>query len=700
MAATPALAEDYYESGNAPHEALGRAARKLMHGGGMYLGGGVGVEKLTGPNGSATYALTRAVGKSESFPGPLSAVLRAFSLAGTSTAPDTPGGTSSVVDPAAAARLRELNDSERQTQQDIERYQARIAAKVQQPQQPIGIPTPAAINDESWEVRRLAELRRELKQIRAEKTLLISSGKVAESAQTAALSVTHAPIGKGGSNFITRSKPGNTGQLPAYIQNVRNAIMRGGKDESTATAIAIGRVRDWAEGKGNVGPEVKAAAAKAIAEWDALRAGSKAKTAAKSAGRKLGEAELFDLVAHVRRVDAATGRLAEVGAATMVGLAEAGIETIADDLILCARLGDLDADVFEELLAESFETALHPHAPHGPKGGEFIATSRGTFAIAKRGTRGLPEGSGKARPSGRIRGPVGPDRTDPHAARNQRKLTPAEAKSAVGTGGRSVVADTAKLHSGEIASTEDLHRRRNADGSHGAYTPERQDLHARIASALLQGAGAHPGKARAIFLAGGPASGKTSLINNGHVRIPKDAVDVNPDIVRELLPEYDRLKTLGDTAAAAKTHEEASHIAGLVNDLALTRHHHVVVDGTGNSGAMKYRRKVENARDHGHKTEVHYASISTDEAVRRAQLRASKSGRHVPEGYLRSAHKAVSQHFVHDDIRGLPGVGVHVYDNNGKKPVKVFERHAGGRESILHKNKFGEFVAKATELGG
>lgn len=98
-------------------------------------------------------------------------------------------------------------------------------------------------------------------------TATLTALGVSESTQTAMLSRTHAPIGKGGTNWITKLKPGNKGQLPAYIQNVRNAIMRDGTDESRATAIAIGRVRDWAEGKGNVSAEVKAAAAKAIAEW-------------------------------------------------------------------------------------------------------------------------------------------------------------------------------------------------------------------------------------------------------------------------------------------------------------------------------------------------------------------------------------------------------------------------------------------------
>lgn len=105
---------------------------------------------------------------------------------------------------------------------------------------------------------------------------------VSESAKTAMLSVTHAPIGKGGRNWITRTAPGNAGQLPAYIQNVRNAIMRDDKDldESKATKIAIGRIKDWAASQGKVSPEVRKAAAKAIAEWEKLRAKSHAMTAA------------------------------------------------------------------------------------------------------------------------------------------------------------------------------------------------------------------------------------------------------------------------------------------------------------------------------------------------------------------------------------------------------------------------------------
>jgi hypothetical protein len=107
---------------------------------------------------------------------------------------------------------------------------------------------------------------------------------IEESAKTAALSVTKAPIGKGGKNWVTETRPGNLGELPPYIQNIRNAIMRHGRPESEATGIAIGVVQNWASGRGGVKGEVKAAAAKALAEWEALKA--------KNAARKGADATL------------------------------------------------------------------------------------------------------------------------------------------------------------------------------------------------------------------------------------------------------------------------------------------------------------------------------------------------------------------------------------------------------------------------
>ena len=91
--------------------------------------------------------------------------------------------------------------------------------------------------------------------------------KAAEkSAETPVVSTVHKPLGTHG---LWGSK---SDQLPAYIQNVSHALIRSGHDESSAIAMAVSAMKRWAAGKGKVTPEVQAAAGKALAEWEALRA--------------------------------------------------------------------------------------------------------------------------------------------------------------------------------------------------------------------------------------------------------------------------------------------------------------------------------------------------------------------------------------------------------------------------------------------
>lgn len=184
MAAQVTLLLEYYEGdyggSNAPHEALGRAARRLLNGGAIYLGGGVGIEKLVGAQSAASYSVQQAGGKAEKFEGPLSAVMRGFAIAGGSTAADTPGGTVKVTDPAAAARLRELNDAEAENRKQIARYERRLALAKKRPPAPFIPGRATAVDDDAWEQRRIDELRVELSQIAAERTRLLQTGKVEE----------------------------------------------------------------------------------------------------------------------------------------------------------------------------------------------------------------------------------------------------------------------------------------------------------------------------------------------------------------------------------------------------------------------------------------------------------------------------------------------------------------------------------------
>lgn len=85
----------------------------------------------------------------------------------------------------------------------------------------------------------------------------------------------HPPIPKSpGSNWVEKA-----GGLPREIECVARALYWGPTahlDKSKAYRMAVGVVRNWAEGKGNVTAPTRARAAAAIARWEAMRAKAKA----------------------------------------------------------------------------------------------------------------------------------------------------------------------------------------------------------------------------------------------------------------------------------------------------------------------------------------------------------------------------------------------------------------------------------------
>lgn len=92
--------------------------------------------------------------------------------------------------------------------------------------------------------------------------------------KTAALAVTPHPLGKPGGPGLFHDRGLH---LPAYVQNIAADLMqKRGMAKSKAIQVAIGVCQKWASGRGNVHPEVRAAARGAIAEWEAAKAKARA----------------------------------------------------------------------------------------------------------------------------------------------------------------------------------------------------------------------------------------------------------------------------------------------------------------------------------------------------------------------------------------------------------------------------------------
>src|SRR5450755_2649911 len=105
----------------------------------------------------------------------------------------------------------------------------------------------------------------------------VTAGRVAVdlTAETPVASTVHHPYGSPSGPGLFNVKGL---QLPAYAQNLAHALQRSGsaKTESQAIQMAIGILKRWATGVGaggkKVHPDVQAAAARAVAEWEAAKA--------------------------------------------------------------------------------------------------------------------------------------------------------------------------------------------------------------------------------------------------------------------------------------------------------------------------------------------------------------------------------------------------------------------------------------------
>lgn len=95
----------------------------------------------------------------------------------------------------------------------------------------------------------------------------------------------------------------NSGQLPAYVRKIARGVEKSGKSLSQSIAIAIGQIKRWAAGGGDVNADTRAKAAKALAQWEALKAKNKAKQLVKATHLDDGSMYLFMSAADVTEFD-------------------------------------------------------------------------------------------------------------------------------------------------------------------------------------------------------------------------------------------------------------------------------------------------------------------------------------------------------------------------------------------------------------
>ncbi len=216
--------------------------------------------------------------------------------------------------------------------------------------------------------------------------------------------------------------------------------------------------------------------------------------------------------------------------------------------------------------------------------------------------------------------------------------------SSGGGGSSHVLSKPSSAYTPVFAEGRDSHERYTKDGQ---YTPERRQLHEAIVEKYLKGT-TPVASPVATVLGGGPASGKSSVMAG----TPPNTVHIDVDQIRGDLPEY-REAVGKDPNISPFVHEEASHIGKMLSQRAIDSSRNILLDGTGDSSINKLGGKTAAMRAGGHEVIGQYVSLPTDLAVRLMKERGDKTGRYVPEAFLRETHAAVSRTFPEAVRQGL-----------------------------------------------
>jgi len=175
------------------------------------------------------------------------------------------------------------------------------------------------------------------------------------------------------------------------------------------------------------------------------------------------------------------------------------------------------------------------------------------------------------------------------------------------------------------------------------------------------------GHPAALFLAGGPLSGKDTVLEQlraeGSDLVPNPAVLASPAQIREHLPEWKRMLAHPEAHTAQLVFAEACHIArGLVTEAAAIGMD-LIVDGLGASGPGAFQRQLSDFATAGYDVAVLLADAPTEVCQQRNIERARRTGLLVDPDQLAAVHRTVSKRFA--EWKDLPGLRIEMYATEG-----------------------------------
>ncbi len=317
-----------------------------------------------------------------------------------------------------------------------------------------------------------------------------------------------------------------------------------------------------------------------------------------------------------------------------------------------------------------------PRRPCSPR------SRRSLYVIPMRKAQGLPEQvhyilEKAAAVAGPFMGPRGGKWADPQHKipwQERKQRAPAKAKEAAPTRiwidhKPGLPKQTVYKYATVIGTDKD------GDPIH-VYLGQRKELHDKIVKSFMAGKKPPTGQKIAVVMMGGAASGKTSIVKEVMGDKFDTFVNVNPDDVKEKMPEYNAAlqfrsggRTVSAKDAALMAHEESSDVAQEIYNQALEQGMNVIVDGTGKNG-VKHRKKIQELKDEGYEVRMLMPHIQLGDALNRIEVRAGKTGRFVPTEVATEQYTKIPGNF---EASARLADSFKLFDSSGRPPVVKWE---------------------------
>jgi len=230
---------------------------------------------------------------------------------------------------------------------------------------------------------------------------------------------------------------------------------------------------------------------------------------------------------------------------------------------------------------------------------------------------------------------------------------------------------------------------------HEELSGQREEIHQWIIHEILTRK--KYSKSKYIYMLGGaPANGKSTFLKSKSLIYHDTALKIDPDEIKNMLPEYPMMLSMNEPLAAVLVHEESSWIAKQVRKAAIEKGYDLILDGIANESFDKRKEDIAELKSNGHFIRIDYVSLETSLSLRLSEIRFQQTGRKVPDEYVLDKNKMIAL-LIPQLIENNLFDELYLWDTNQENNPRLILSQKNGKLDIENEWLYEDFKKKAND---